>query len=149
MTIITAKVFGAVGLLTGAGGATLAIIEPATQTALIGVASLAVTSVTAIILAWIAYKQSVLSKKQDALAGVVADVKKQTDGITSKLVDTEARASLAEGELKGKADAQVRQDKIDISIKAVQVEPAVITLKAIEQHTADTAAGVQDLKDKT
>lgn len=129
----------------------LAAIDPSTANALINAASLAVGSLTAIILAWIAYKQNILNKKTDDLAVVVADVKKQTDGITSKLVEATDRASHAEGELKGKADAQVRQDAIDVSIKMVPATPSAPepdTLKKIEKNTAETAAGVQDLKDK-
>lgn len=104
------------------------------QTSIINLASLVVTSLTAIALAWIAYKQNILSR-------VISDVKRQTDGITSKLVDVTDRASRAEGELKGKADSQVRQDAIDVGSSKTAlpktVEPA--TLKKIEQNTADTA----------
>lgn len=155
MTIITAKMFGAVGLLTGAGGATLAAVDSSTHTALIGVVSLAITSITGIAMAWIGYKQNVLNKKtdviagkQDALAEVVADVKKQTDGITSKLVDVTDRASRAEGELKGKADSQARQDAIDVGAASKAAAPSVPTgtrtaeltvLKKTEQNTAATA----------
>lgn len=158
MTIITAKLFGAAGLLTGAGGATLAAVDSSTHTALIGVVSLAITSLTGIAMAWIGYKQNVLNKKQDALAEVVADVKKQTDGITSKLVDVTDRASRAEGELKGKADSQARQDALDVGAasKAAPSTPAVparttelAVLKKTEQNTAATAESAAQTADNT
>lgn len=50
-----------------------------------------------VLVAWIAYKQAQLGK-------VVAKVAEQTDGLTSALVATTAKASKAEGKLEGKAE---------------------------------------------
>lgn len=59
--------------------------------------SLAMTTIGGIVLAYIAFKTAQLGKKVD-------DVKRQTDGITSALVATTAKAARAEGKLEGKEE---------------------------------------------
>lgn len=48
-------------------------------------------------------------KKLDANTATTNDIKKQTDGLTDVLVKTEARASAAEGEIKGAKDEHAKQ----------------------------------------
>lgn len=68
--------------------------------AVIGLISLCVTSVTALGLAFIAYKTTALNR----IESKVDAVKEQTDGITSALVQSTAKASHAEGKAEGVAE---------------------------------------------
>lgn len=65
---------------------------------IISLISLCVTSLTAVVLAWIAYKQASLSRNLQTL-------KEQTNHIKDALVASTAKASHAEGVAEGKAAA--------------------------------------------
>lgn len=85
-SLLLAKVEVTVGVVLGAGAAVIAVVDTSTQTAIIGLTSLGITSATALGLAWIAYKQHKLgmamldnTKTTDATAQKVSVVAAQGD----------------------------------------------------------------------
>jgi len=78
--------------------------------------TLIISSVTAIVLAWISYKTSLLTRAQREIVdvqknveGQIVALEKNTNSIKDALVLATAKLSHAEGKLEGKVEAQAEQ----------------------------------------
>lgn len=85
---------------------TLALIDAG----LLALLSVVVTSLTAILLAWIAFKQAALGRSQSELKETVVTLEKNTNSIKDQLVAATAAASMAQGKVEGRREFE-RENK--------------------------------------
>lgn len=86
-----------------------------TQTAVLQVVSLIVTTGGAVLLAWIALKQATLSR-------VVKELEKNTNSLTEALVKSTAESSLAKGKQEGIAEQKAVESVAKENIAAGKAE---------------------------
>ena len=92
--------------------------------------TLVVTSVTAVVLAWITYKTNVLAKSQKEIVdvqksveGQIVALEKNTNSIKDALVATTAKLSHAEGKLEGQVEAKAEQAVFAKGVLATKEKP--------------------------
>lgn len=117
----------------------IAAIEPSAQVALIGLASLIVTTIGTLIAAWIALQHAKLSKAVKVVEEKVQTVEKNTNSMKDALVASTAKASHAEGIIQEKAAETIRKAEIVIAIGQQSESPTIQQPKPVAAATLVSA----------